>query len=79
MRWSKQFSVVDCHAEGEVGKVIVGGVGNIPGTTMFEKKLYLEQHRDDIRKLVLQEPRGATWHNANIILPPAIPRRRWDS
>ncbi|AAM37084.1 hypothetical protein GUF72_06570 [Xanthomonas citri pv. citri] len=73
MRWSKQFSVVDCHAEGEVGKVIVGGVGNIPGTTMFEKKLYLEQHRDDIRKLVLQEPRGATWHNANIILPPSHP------
>ena len=69
MRWSKTLSIVDCHAEGEVGKVIVGGVGQVPGDTMFDKKLYLEAHRDDLRKLVLFEPRGAAWHNANIILP----------
>lgn len=69
MRWSKTLSVVECHAEGEVGKVIVGGVGQVPGDTMFDKKLYLEKHRDDLRKLVLFEPRGAAWHNANIILP----------
>ncbi|MCO6055560.1 proline racemase family protein [Pseudomonas sp. MOB-449] len=69
MRWSKVFSVVDCHAEGESGKVVVGGVGKIPGETMFDKRQYLEAHRDDIRKLVLFEPRGAVWHNANIILP----------
>lgn len=69
MRWKRVLSVVDCHAEGEVGKVIVGGVGQVPGQTMFEKKLYLEGHMDDIRKMVLFEPRGAAWHNANIILP----------
>ena len=63
------LSVVDCHAEGEVGKVIVGGVGQVPGQTMFDKKLYLERNMDDIRKMALFEPRGAAWHNANIILP----------
>lgn len=69
MRFQKVFSVVDCHAEGESGKVIVGGVGQVPGETMFDKRIHLETHRDDIRKMVLFEPRGAVWHNANIILP----------
>ncbi|WP_426125895.1 proline racemase family protein [Pararhizobium sp. PWRC1-1] len=69
MRWEEVLSIVDCHAEGEVGKVIVAGMGQVPGETMFDKKLYLERHRDDIRKRVLFEPRGAAWHNANVILP----------
>ncbi len=69
MRFKKVLSVVECHAEGESGKVIVGGVGQVPGKTMFDKKLHLEAHMDDIRKMVLFEPRGAVWHNANIVLP----------
>jgi proline racemase len=69
MRFKKVLSVVDCHAEGESGKVIVGGVGQVPGETMFDKRVYLETHMDDIRKMVLFEPRGAVWHNANLILP----------
>ncbi|MBP1888031.1 proline racemase family protein [Sinorhizobium mexicanum] len=69
MRFSKVLSVVDCHAEGESGKVIVGGVGQVPGETMFDKRVHLETHMDAIRKMVLFEPRGAVWHNANIVLP----------
>lgn len=69
MRFKRVLSVVECHAEGESGKVIVGGVGQVAGQTMFDKKLYLESHMDDIRKMVLFEPRGAVWHNANIVLP----------
>jgi proline racemase len=69
MRFKKVLSVVDCHAEGESGKVIVGGVGQVPGETMFDKRVHLETHMDDIRKMVLFEPRGAVWHNANIVLP----------
>ena len=74
MHWRKVLSVVDCHAEGESGKVVVGGVPPVPGSTVFEKRAYLESHLDDIRKLLLFEPRGAPWHNANIILPPCDPR-----
>lgn len=69
MRWSRALSVVDCHAEGEIGRVVVGGVGQVPGDTMFDKRVHLETRMDDIRKLILFEPRGAVWHNANIILP----------
>lgn len=69
MRFKQVLSVVDCHAEGESGKVIVGGVGQVQGETMFDKRVHLENHMDHIRKLVLFEPRGAVWHNANIVLP----------
>lgn len=69
MRFKQVLSVVDCHAEGESGKVIVGGGGQVAGQTMFDKRVHLENHMDHIRKLVLFEPRGAVWHNANIILP----------
>jgi proline racemase len=54
---------------GEPGKVVVGGVGNVPGQTMFEKRVYVEQNLDQLRALLLFEPRGAVWHNANIVLP----------
>jgi len=63
------LNVVDCHAEGESGKVVVGGVGDVPGHTMFDKRGYLQQNLDQLRELLLFEPRGAVWHNANIILP----------
>ncbi len=51
MRWSKVLNVVECHAGGEVGKVVTAGLGDVPGETMFDKKVYLEHHLDDIRKL----------------------------
>src|SRR3954453_20167668 len=73
MRWERAFTVVGCHAEGEVGNVVTGGIIDIPGNTMFEKKLYLQEHLDQIRHLLLFEPRGAPFVNANIILPPCDP------
>jgi proline racemase len=69
MRWSKVYTVVDCHAEGESGKVVTGGVFDVPGKTMFDKMKYLEQHRDGLRKFLLFEPRGTVNHNANVLLP----------
>lgn len=69
MRWKRSLNVVDCHCEGEVGRVITGGLAQVPGRTMFDKKMYFQEHMDDIRKIVLFEPRGAVWHNANVILP----------
>ena len=69
MRFSRMLNVVDAHAEGESGKVVVGGVGPVPGNTMFDKMLHFSGHLDHLRKLLLCEPRGAVWHNANVVLP----------
>jgi len=53
--------------------VIVGGVLDVPGTTMFEKKLYLERHADQLRRRMLREPRGYPALCCNLILPPTHP------
>src|SRR5919199_1515267 len=74
MRLSNMISAVDAHAWGEPGGVIVGGVLDVPGRTMFEKKNYLEAHADDLRKRMLREPRGYPAANCNLILPPTDPR-----
>src|SRR5438874_11259455 len=73
MRISKVIHAVDAHACGEPGRVIVGGVLDVPGSTMFEKKNYLEKHADWLRKLMLREPRGYPAANCNLILPPCNP------
>jgi proline racemase len=73
MRFSKVMNVVGCHVGGEVGNVVVGGVGDVPGETMFEKRLYLERERDDIRQLLLKEPRGSMIRSANVVLPSTHP------
>jgi proline racemase len=73
MRLSNMISAVDLHACGEPGRVIVGGVRDVPGRTMFEKMQYLERHHDDLRKRMLREPRGFPAANCNLVLPPTHP------
>jgi proline racemase len=55
MQFSRVLSVVDCHAEGESGKVIVGGIGQIPGETMFDKREFLRAERDADMGFVILE------------------------
>ncbi len=73
MRFSSMITAVDAHACGEPGRVITGGVLDVPGRSMFEKKTYLETHADHIRLRMLREPRGYPAANCNLILPPTIP------
>jgi len=73
LRFSNLITAVDAHACGEPGRVITGGVLNVPGRTMFEKKTYLETRADHIRLRMLREPRGYPAANCNLILPPTNP------
>ncbi len=73
MRLASMIHAVDLHCAGEPGRVIVGGVRDVPGNTMFEKKNYLETKADDLRKRMLHEPRGFPAANCNLILPPTLP------
>jgi trans-L-3-hydroxyproline dehydratase len=63
------ISVVGCHAEGEQGDVITGGVLPPPGATMMDKKLAFERDFDDIRRLLICEPRGSVARHVNLIVP----------
>jgi len=73
MRLSRMIHAVDTHVCGEPGRVIVGGVLDVPGETMFDKMVWLSTEADHIRKLMLNEPRGYPASNCNLILPPTRP------
>ena len=73
MRISKMIHAVDTHVCGEPGRVIVGGVLDVPGSTMFEKMSYLRDEADDLRLRMLREPRGYPALCCNLILPPTHP------
>src|SRR5436305_7893315 len=63
------ITAVDAHACGEPGRVITGGVLDVPGQTMFHKMEHLRAHADHIRLRMLREPRGYPAANCNLILP----------
>ena len=67
------ITAVDAHACGEPGRVITGGVLDVPGAGMFEKMTWLRDHADHIRKRMLREPRGYPATCCNLILPPTCP------
>src|SRR3954451_14860798 len=73
MRISNMVTAVDLHACGEPGRVITGGVLDVPGATMFEKMTHLATKADGLRKRMLREPRGYPAANCNLILPPTHP------
>lgn len=73
MRTNKVIHVVSCHAEGEVGDVIVGGVLPPPGDTLWEQARWI--HKDQtLRNFMLNEPRGGVFRHVNLLLPPKNPR-----
>jgi proline racemase len=74
MRFDRMLTAVEAHAGGEPGRVITGGVLDVPGETMFAKMQHLQRHGDEIRKLMLREPRGYPGLCCNILLPPTDPR-----
>ncbi|MBG6238934.1 proline racemase [Mycetocola sp. CAN_C7] len=69
MRSTRMFTAVDSHTEGMPTRVITGGVGVIPGATMNEKRLHFMEQLDDIRLLLMNEPRGHAAMSGAILQP----------
>lgn len=74
MIFSRAITVVGAHAEGEVGRVVTGGVLAPPGETLLEQQRHLARHEDGLRKLLLYEPRGGAFTHANLVVPARDPR-----
>jgi proline racemase len=72
MRSSRLIHIVGCHAEGEVGDVIVGGVAPPPGKTIWEQSRFLAKD-DNLRQFILNEPRGGVFRHINLLVPPKHP------
>jgi len=72
MRSSKAIQIIGCHAEGEVGDVIVGGVEPPPGDTVWEQSRFIARD-GTLRNLVLNEPRGGVFRHVNLLVPAKCP------
>ena len=68
MRTKKIIHMISCHAEGEVGNVIVGGVTPPPGDTLWNQLRWIETDQT-LRKFVLNEPRGGVFKHINLLVP----------
>lgn len=72
MRSTKTIHVISCHAEGEVGDVIVGGVAPPKGKTLWEQRNFIARD-ETLRNFVLNEPRGGMFRHVNLLVPPIHP------
>lgn len=70
MHWSKPFTMIEAHAEGEIGRVVTEGMPDIPGPTMADKLEFMNADGDSLRRYLVQEPRGFA-QMSTILLPPS--------
>lgn len=73
MKFIKSIHAVDSHTMGEPTRIVVGGVPNIPGKTMAEKKEYLQSEMDNVRTAIMLEPRGHNDMFGSILTAPVNP------
>ncbi|MFF7154302.1 proline racemase family protein [Streptomyces sp. NPDC008139] len=77
MRARRVFHAVDSHTEGMPTRVITGGVGVLPGSTMAERRTWFMANKDDLRTLLMYEPRGHAAMSGAILQPPTRPDADW--
>lgn len=73
MRTQQLVTVVGAHAEGEVGRVITGGVIAPRAASMFERQQWIQRDQDWLRLMLLSDPRGSVNAAVNLITPPIAP------
>ena len=64
----RAVEIVACHAEGEVGDVIIGGIDAPPGETLWEQARWIAKDQS-LRNFVLNEPRGGVFRHVNLLVP----------
>jgi proline racemase len=77
MRSVRTLHAVDSHTEGMPTRVVVGGVGVLPGTTMAARRQHFLAHSDDLRTLLMTEPRGHSAMSGAILQPSTRPDCDW--
>ncbi len=77
MRAARVFAAVDSHTEGMPTRVVTGGVGPVPGASMLERKAHFEAELDDLRRLLMREPRGHGAMSGAILQPPTRDDADW--
>jgi proline racemase len=70
MRFERIISTIDAHAAGEPLRIITGGLPPLPGATVLERRRYMAENYDDVRRTLLFEPRGHADMYGAVLTPP---------
>jgi proline racemase len=73
MRWSRTLTMVDAHAEGEVGRVVTGGILGVQGESMLDRLRWFNTHGHALRRWLTHEPRGCAQMSTNLLFAPTRP------
>jgi proline racemase len=73
MRSKRVIHTVESHTEGMPTRVVTGGVGVLPGETMFARRRWFLAHSDGLRRFLMNEPRGHAAMSGAILQPPTRP------
>jgi len=72
-RYPDRIVTIDSHTQGEPTRLVIGGVGILPGSTMKDKRDYFESRFDHVRMLLTREPRGHRGIMAAVVTEPVSP------
>lgn len=59
-QFDQRIRTIDSHTAGEPTRLVIGGIGELPGESMRDKRQYFIDHLDPIRKRLTREPCGHT-------------------
>ncbi|MEJ2640451.1 MAG: proline racemase family protein [Desulfosarcinaceae bacterium] len=73
-RYPDRLLTIDSHTQGEPTRLLVGGVGHLPGGTMLAKQRHFEATFDAVRRQLTREPRGHRGIMAAVVTEPVSPK-----
>ena len=73
----RKVTTVESHTEGMPTRVVIDGIGEIPGNTMFEKRMNFMKSMDGIRQWLMFEPRGHSAMSGAIVQKPTRSDADW--
>jgi len=67
------LTTMDAHAAGEPLRIITGGLPPLAGTTILERRRFMQEHYDHLRQILMWEPRGHSNMYGAVLTPPVSP------
>lgn len=75
--YPNRFITIDSHTQGEPTRLLISGVGALPGSTMKDKRDHFESRYDHVRMLLTREPRGHRGIMAAVVTEPVSPKGKF--
>jgi proline racemase len=67
---SRTMTTIDAHAAGEPLRIVTAGLPPLPGATILERRRAMLAQYDDLRRILMWEPRGHADMYGCILTPP---------